>query len=73
MIFGFSLYAILLLVILAIYFGSEFSKLGELKPPKGSKVYYYQHQKKISVLINSQNRDLFDPFKYAPYVIVQGI
>jgi len=55
-IFGFSLYTAPLQVTLAIYFRRALIKTRRIKPFKGSKVYHYQHQKIVLVLVNFQNK-----------------
>jgi len=44
-IFGFSLYAVSLLVVLVIYFRTGLGDLAGGKPLEGVKMYYHQHQK----------------------------
>ena len=50
--FGFSLYTILLLATLVIYFKSELGELGGLKPLESGKLCCHQHLKRVLYLIS---------------------
>jgi len=56
MIFGFSLCAALLLVVLVAYFRIELGNLVGGKPPENGKVCHCQHQKWVLVLVDFQNK-----------------
>ena len=56
MIFGFSLYATSLQVILATYFRSRLGKLSKLGLSEGGKMCYCQYWKRLLVLVNFQNK-----------------
>jgi len=56
MTFGFSLYAISLQVALVVYFRRELGELRELGTLEGDEVCDCQHQKRMSVLADFQNK-----------------
>jgi len=56
MIFGFSLYTTSLLVILIIYFGSGLSELNGLGLLESNKMCCCQHWKRMSILVDFQNK-----------------
>jgi len=56
MIFGFSLYAVPLLVTLFVYFRIVLGNLVGRKLLESSKVYYHQHWRRVLVLVNFQDK-----------------
>ena len=57
-IFGFSLCAIFLQVVLVTYFGKILRELGGLRLLEDNKMYYYQYWKLVSILVNFQNQTI---------------
>ena len=54
-----------LLATLVAYFRSRLGKLSRLNPLESGEVCYYQHWKRISVLVNFQNKyKLLDYIRY---------